>query len=151
MVNDLLGAGADVNNGVSYEDMSALHMACVVRSTNIMLTLLSHGASIGVRDENGKSPLHYAAHTCVSLDPGTDRVDVLLRAGADETARDSDGLPPCEVRANKLLRRNAWRCARSCNHSPRARSCGQGVASPGHGFVVSFFFGEEGEAARAAD
>ena len=96
MVNDLLGAGADVNNGVSYEDMSALHMACIARSTNILLTLLSHGASIGVRDENGMSPLHHAAHTCVSLDPGTDRVDVLLRAGADETARDSDGLTPGE-------------------------------------------------------
>ena len=96
MVNDVLGAGADVNNGVSYEDMGALHMACVVPSTNIMPILLSYGASIGVRDENGKSPLHYAAHTCVSLDPGTDRVDVLLRAGADETARDSDGLTPAE-------------------------------------------------------
>ncbi|CAN0380495.1 unnamed protein product, partial [Ascophyllum nodosum] len=99
----LLLHGADVNKtavgcltGLNVADMSALHMACIARSTNILLTLLSHGASIGVRDENGMSPLHHAAHTCVSLDPGTDRVDVLLRAGADETARDSDGLTPGE-------------------------------------------------------
>ncbi|CAM9917413.1 unnamed protein product [Ascophyllum nodosum] len=95
-VNALLGAGADVNNGVSYNGLSALHIACMRHSTDIMLTLLSHGASIGVRDEYGRPLLHDAARTCVRLDPGTDRVDVLLSAGADETARDSDGLTPAE-------------------------------------------------------
>ena len=95
-VNALLGAGADVNNGVSYNGLSALHIACMGHSTDIMLTLLSHGASIDVRDENGRPLLHDAARTCVRLDSGTDRVDVLLRAGADETARDSNDLTPAE-------------------------------------------------------
>ncbi|CAM9745569.1 unnamed protein product, partial [Hapterophycus canaliculatus] len=48
--------------------------------------LLGHGADIHLLDGEGVSPLHMAA-----VNSSVEMVDLLLRAGADETVPDEDG------------------------------------------------------------
>jgi len=67
----------------------------------IVRLLLNHSANPNARDNSGKTPLHYAAVSSV------DSVKLLLAAGADATARDSERksvLGDWSYRADQILR-----------------------------------------------
>ena len=55
--------------------------------------LVSHGADVGARDDNGNAPLHWAAVT----DAPADVVTALLSAGADGAARNAAGDIPADL------------------------------------------------------
>lgn len=95
-IDALLDAGADVNAGGD-EVPRPIHVACECDDIDILVTLLERSAEINVEDDEKKTPLHIAAMSCVINEFSVDRLDLLLRAGAVETARDSEGRTPAEL------------------------------------------------------
>ena len=77
--------------------MKSIHIACQVRRTNIMVTLLGRGTDVDPQDGSGNFPLKVAEESCVGRDSGTKHVGVLLKAGTDEAVRGSDPPPPVEL------------------------------------------------------
>ena len=92
----------------------------------ILRSLLAAGAPVSARDEDGYTPLHYAAFWCPGcvrplLDAGAsvsatsrngrtplhgaaaDSVPLLLAAGADPAARDAEGLVPLHLTPHESL------------------------------------------------
>lgn len=70
-----------------------LHKAARIGAQNAVRALIQAGASIEARASiTGRTPLHEA---CSYMRPET--VDLLLRMGADENARDNDGRNPVDV------------------------------------------------------
>ncbi|CAM9188804.1 unnamed protein product [Scytosiphon promiscuus] len=91
IIDLLITYQADVNGYPC--DLSPLHVAC--NSTHCsshherVSTLLSHGANVLRRDVGWNSALHMAA-----ANRSPEMVDLLLRAGADETALNEDAHTP---------------------------------------------------------
>ena len=50
LVNSLFVDGVDANKGEGVDGMEPINIACRVRRTNIMITLLGRGADIDLRD-----------------------------------------------------------------------------------------------------
>ena len=80
----LLARGAAVAG-----DWKALHFAVQYRSRATVPILLAAGADVGVRDEDGRTPLHRAARNADG-----ELVTLLLAAGADADAADAGGRAP---------------------------------------------------------
>ncbi|XP_063628854.1 rabankyrin-5 [Cydia splendana] len=80
------GEGADVAN----EKQSPLHLCCTWGLTDVIQTLLEHGANINSKDSEGKTPLHIAIENqhegIISL--------LLSQPGIDLSARDNKGVSP---------------------------------------------------------
>lgn len=89
----LVQAGADVE-AQDQHHWTPLHCAARYNCCQdaISALLVKHGANVNARDTAGESPLHIA---CAYLAPGA--ADLLLRCGADETARNGDGHTASEV------------------------------------------------------
>ena len=88
----LLAAGASATireaNGINL-----LHWAAIANRPGVIPMLVRAGASLNAMDENGYTPLMYAA----TIDFGDSKViEALLRAGADRTIRNADGRTPSQ-------------------------------------------------------
>ncbi|XP_049794899.1 serine/threonine-protein phosphatase 6 regulatory ankyrin repeat subunit B-like [Schistocerca nitens] len=81
-VRQLIETGADVHARTSH-GFTAMHLT---GSADCIKWLLRAGAGVNVRDETGRTPLHYAALRGV-----TQGVKLLLAAGADALVEDSRG------------------------------------------------------------
>lgn len=79
----------------TYEGRNLLHIAARARQSNIVGLLLEHYSTIGrldlvnSPDERGRTPLHDACRS-----GQLESVALLLKAGADPTIKDNDGLTP---------------------------------------------------------
>ncbi|XP_052739095.1 rabankyrin-5 isoform X2 [Bicyclus anynana] len=80
------GEGADV----AADKQSPLHLCCTWGLTEVIQTLLEHGANINSKDAEGKTPLHIAIENqhsaIISL--------LLSQPGIDLSARDNRGVTP---------------------------------------------------------
>ncbi|KDQ21130.1 hypothetical protein BOTBODRAFT_79913, partial [Botryobasidium botryosum FD-172 SS1] len=77
-----------------------LHRAAIDGALPLVALLLQHGADVGARDCQGRSPLHYAAAAC-DRHPSAPKctvcpeiVNALLKAGANPNAADENGVTP---------------------------------------------------------
>lgn len=86
LVRLLLAHGADVNRRGLREELSALHQAASFEQAEIARCLLDAGAEVDQREDEGATPLMYAA---ARGDLRT--VEILLARGADPSAKDKDG------------------------------------------------------------
>lgn len=77
-------------NAVLYDDQMPMHFAARSRSRETVLLLLSRGADINVRREDGLTPLIVAA-SCGLKDGAW--IEFLVKQGADVNARDNRGMP----------------------------------------------------------
>lgn len=93
-IDALIEAGADIEKHTLY-GWTPLGAAARHSQRKAMHTLLQHGASPDVQDDQGDSLLHLACRGQVrGLDAA---VDLLLRLGADETATNKGGRTPLEL------------------------------------------------------
>ena len=92
-----------------------------------MLALLRHGANVNAHDIDGRTPLHCVCndvHEWVRTGRLREAVDLLLRWGADETARDEERWTPADIldsRRQKLAEEGGWP-RRWLDEMERARS-----------------------------
>ncbi|XP_076451973.1 uncharacterized protein LOC143287678 [Babylonia areolata] len=105
-VRVLLSHGsADVNLPSGHRRQTALHMACLQGSTDLVQALVDIGASLNVQDRNGDTPLHMAMGGCdKSITSSQEReADIqtriqiacqLISHGAFVDARNRKGKPP---------------------------------------------------------
>lgn len=95
-VSLLLGLGADANC-VGGRSITPLHLACSSSHRGVCVALLSHRTTnVDAQDSEGRTALHLAVASQggSSRDPGDEAVtivDLLLRAGADETIANNEG------------------------------------------------------------
>jgi ankyrin repeat protein len=94
-VNDAIEGGADPN--ATIHGTRPLHIAVFTGSRELVEALLHNGGTVDVRDNLGRTPLHYAAIGVPDADPGI--VRVLLDLGADANARDDNGCTPLDLAA----------------------------------------------------
>lgn len=93
-INVLVAAGASVN---ARDSSGSTPLSSNLIQIKVVRSLVNHGADVNTQDEDGNTPLHnviapdpdYPAYA-VDLDI-VERVDFLLKAGADETVVDSEG------------------------------------------------------------
>ncbi len=94
MVKTLIELGADVNkhqpNGV------ALHNAVSWESTEIVEFLLAHGAKPNIADDEGQTPLFFAASA-----ENLEIAKLLIAHGANKTVKDNNGKTPLDTIADK--------------------------------------------------
>ncbi|MHC4526735.1 MAG: ankyrin repeat domain-containing protein [Planctomycetota bacterium] len=93
----LIAKGADVNQKGFLQDMTALHLAVDFRNRDIFEVLIASGAEVSVKDENGRTPLHYTSMPKNKLIPDelvTEMAGQLIARGADLEAKDKWGNTP---------------------------------------------------------
>ena len=110
IVNLLVEAGAAVDGRCEEGYASPLHVACgfdrlgfKVSRCEVIKALLGHGACLDSCDESGNTPLHYASEKRFVT-----AVDLLLRAGADESSVNNDGETPADQVKRKHSRRSRY-------------------------------------------
>jgi hypothetical protein len=111
-VKMLIDAGGNVNRPVDHTTVgvpagtTALHLAAWGGNNDLAKTLLEAGAQIDARDADGRTPLHlmladakgWDADWAGSLRAENERlVGALLRAGADPTIADKDGVTAAQM------------------------------------------------------
>jgi len=82
--------------GLSYGDVSALHLATKGGHVDVVAALLVAGADANAANERGRRPLHWAA-TLGNADASA----VLVKSGADANARDEHGRTPLHLAARE--------------------------------------------------
>lgn len=83
-VKILINAGADVND--NKYGCTVLMLAAAFGKTEMVHSIISAGADVNARDNNGNTALIMAA-----ILGKTENADVLIKAGADVNARNNDG------------------------------------------------------------
>jgi ankyrin repeat protein len=92
VVNALMAAGASVR-GTESTGINLLHWAVIADRPNMIPILVKAGVPLNATDENGYTPLMYAA----TIDFGhTESLKALLDAGADPSIRNDEGRTPRE-------------------------------------------------------
>ena len=97
MVALLLNSGGDVD-AQDNDAMTPLHLVFQRQpfvgndDAETVRVLLEHGASVHIRNKNGKLPLHTASHHCLPR-----IVALLLECGADADAQDNDAMTPLHL------------------------------------------------------
>ncbi|MDP7628855.1 MAG: ankyrin repeat domain-containing protein [SAR202 cluster bacterium] len=98
-VKQYIQVGADVNatfisDGLPFAGASALHLATLKRSEEIVRLLLNGGADIDIRakDDFGGTPLHWAVFWAFD-----DMTELLVDAGADVNSQDNFSLTPLDT------------------------------------------------------
>ncbi|CAM9964098.1 unnamed protein product, partial [Ectocarpus sp. 13 AM-2016] len=86
-INALVDGGAAIE-ARDNKGRTPLHLASSSHRCAEMKALLRSGADIRARDKSGRSPLHLAVDEGCDAANARSPVDLLLRWGADETARD---------------------------------------------------------------
>lgn len=114
VVEYLLVKGAHAG-AVNVAGLTALHVACSLRSSDSAAALVEHDPTlVNARNINGDTPLHAAAAAAeeegpVPLGHAPDcaqaprMVDMLLRAGADESIANDDGHIPLAAPIHKFI------------------------------------------------
>lgn len=92
IIQTLIEYGADPN-ALDYGGLTPLHLSAIFRKPRILQRLLDNGADLNARCYAGKTAIFYA------VQEKTHRpvVEVLLKAGANLTIRDNDGLSAEDV------------------------------------------------------
>lgn len=95
VVDALVGAGAkiEVQNVALLTPLAHAAKACDIETVR---ALVDHGAEVNTRDEEGDTPLHFAAQWA-GKDGAAELMDLLLRSGADETVANNNGERPAGV------------------------------------------------------
>jgi len=92
VVNALMAAGASAR-GTESTGINLLHWAVIADRPNMIPILVKAGVPLNATDENGYTPLMYAA----TIDFGhTESLKALLDAGADPSIRNDEGRTPKE-------------------------------------------------------
>lgn len=92
VVNALMAAGASAS-GTESTGINLLHWAVIADRPNMIPILVKAGVPLNATDENGYTPLMYAA----TIDFGhTESLRALLDAGADPAIRNDEGRTPRE-------------------------------------------------------
>lgn len=94
LVTRLLEFQPDIN--ATFEGMTPLHYAIEKGKPSIARELVKAGADVNARDNNGRTPIFYAATTAVS------DVKLLLEAGAEMNAQDNFGQTFLHDRAKRI-------------------------------------------------
>ncbi|CAB1108018.1 unnamed protein product [Ectocarpus sp. CCAP 1310/34] len=102
----LLDAGANINGRCNFLDNhTPLHSASKTASNEALLALLSRGARVDEKTDDGSTALHLAGHARgYKVD---DTVDTLLRWGASEQAVDENDETPVD-RLTEVAREVVW-------------------------------------------
>jgi ankyrin repeat protein len=100
MVRLLLSSGANVNGPGLISGLGALHMAAYdPGNIEIIKILLTAGAKVNAKDEDGNSPLHIVIRSGQNYKPPSvnqqlEAITLLLKAGADVNAKNVNGHTP---------------------------------------------------------
>ena len=89
LAQKLIDMGAPVNANYGW---TALHYAASTGQTQMTRFLIDKGAEVNARTERGVTPLYMAARVIA-----TPTVDVLLKAGADKTLCNDQGISPPDI------------------------------------------------------
>ena len=89
----LIKNGADVN-ACTNDNCTPLMRASKKGLVNVVTLLIEHGANVELQDENGKTALHHAVHSC-------DVLSCLIRNGADVNACKSMNCTPLMIASSK--------------------------------------------------
>eukprot|EP00752_Nemacystus_decipiens_P009727 g8687.t1 len=114
VVGALLLEGADAG-AVNIVGSTALHLACTSRSGDAVAALVRHDPTlVNAQNLNGDTPLHAAAAAAEEEGPAPfwqapdcaqapKMVDLLLRAGADESVANTDGHVPLRAPIQRFI------------------------------------------------
>lgn len=98
VLRELADAGADINVRDEPDGWTPLHCAIYNHSFGCVNALVSMGADVNAQDADGNNALHFAAS--YSIVPVA---DMILKVGADATARNKHGHVPADVTRDHLI------------------------------------------------
>jgi len=94
----LIAHGADINAREIFHNRSALILALSEKHEDVGELLVAHGAAINASDQQGATPLFYAAEGDMEM-----MVELLVARGADVNATLTDGATPLGAATNKYM------------------------------------------------
>ena len=107
-VKKAIDSGIDINAKVEYDE-TALHLAMLEKSVEVVELLIKEGADVNIKDGDGETPLHWAARNRKD-----DFIKILVDAGADINATRDDGDTPLDL---AFIRTHTFLAALGAKHS----------------------------------
>jgi len=96
IVQDLLRAGANVDDQNNGQQISPLHFACAIDSSSVAGAVLRAGACIDAKDANGFTPVHVCA-----LNSSFTSAALCIQAGADLTVKSDEDQSALHIACRK--------------------------------------------------